>query len=148
MRNDATFDPRSSILDPRSSILDPRSSILDPRISCWLLLRIASPCSARRAENEVFYVLRRRKKWADKAEVDAQSHFWRERKNASKNGLNCRARRASVTKPLQSSGLALAIVGCQYSRAIASRVACLVEQTIAPRTTDGDGFEHFLSVCD
>jgi hypothetical protein len=52
----------------------------------------------------------------------------------------------SVTAPsrLQSFGLALVIVGCQYARANALRIARLIAQTITLRTIDGDGLEHFV----
>jgi len=49
----------------KNAIFYPPSSTLDLLISCWLLLRIASPCSVRRAENAAFWASGRRKKWAD-----------------------------------------------------------------------------------
>ena len=71
----------------KNAIFYPPSSTLDLLISCWLLLRIASPCSARRAENAVFRASGGRKKWADKAAVDSQTSFWRELESASTNRL-------------------------------------------------------------
>ena len=49
---------------------------------------------------------------------------------------------------LQSFGLALVIVGCQYARAIAIRLARMIALTITLRINDVDGLEHFVSVRD
>jgi hypothetical protein len=69
----------------KNAIFYPPSSTLDLLISCWLLLRIASPCSARRAENAAFRPSGGRKKWADEVTVDSQTSFWRELESASTN---------------------------------------------------------------
>ena len=71
----------------KNAIFYPPSSTLDLLISCWLLLRIASPCSTRRAENAAFRASGGRKKWADKVMVDSQTSFWRELESASTNRL-------------------------------------------------------------
>src|SRR5262245_39423587 len=49
---------------------------------------------------------------------------------------------------LQSFGLALVIVGCQYARAIAIGLARMIALTITLRINDVDGLEHFVSVRD
>ena len=65
-----------------------------------------------------------------------------------RRGRSFEDQRFRAPSRLQSFGLALVIVGCQYARANALRIARLTAQTITLRTIDGDGLEHFVSVRD